>query len=155
MEYMKQIRNEHGVTLVEVLAAMAILAIILTSLMNIFPQMGMMNKQNEDKTKGINIAKQLLIEWSTKPEVKDALKLDSPGVENWPVGYIAEDENLRDYYLFEISTPTKAKIKIQKEQDLNQSGTERQYQAHQIKVEILNDRDVVISETYGYVMVRR
>ncbi|MGM0900249.1 MAG: type IV pilus modification PilV family protein [Bacillota bacterium] len=151
---MKHIRNENGVTLVEVLAAMAILAIILTSLINLFPQMGMMNKQNEEKTKGINTAKQLLIEWSTKPEVKDALKLDNSGVENWPSGYIQEGEDLRDYYLFEVNTPTKAKIKIQKEQDLNQSGTERQYQAHQIKVEILNDRDVVVSETYGYVMVR-
>ena len=152
---MKVIQNNKGVTLVEVLAAMAILSIILISIMNIFPQMGMMNKQNEEKAQGINTAKQLLIEWSNKDEVKNALKLDDPASRVWPVGYVQENEDTRNYYLFSLTEPVKAVIKINKTPDLNKTGEERQYQAHQIKVEIKNDRDIVVSETYGYVMVRR
>jgi prepilin-type N-terminal cleavage/methylation domain-containing protein len=152
---MKVVQDNKGVTLVEVLAAMAILSIILISIMNIFPQMGMMNKQNEEKSQGINTAKQLLIEWSNKDEVKNALKLDDPSARLWPVGYVQENEDTRGYYLFELTEPVKAVIMINKTPDLNQSGAEHQYQAHQIKVEIKNDRDIVVSETYGYVMVRR
>jgi prepilin-type N-terminal cleavage/methylation domain-containing protein len=152
---MKVVQNNKGVTLIEVLAAMAILSIILVSIMNIFPQMGMLNKQNEEKSQGINTAKQLLIEWSNKDEIKNALKLDDQVSRVWPAGYVQENEATRDYYLFELTEPVKAVIKINKTPDLNQSGEERQYQAHQIKVEIKNNRDIIVSETYGYVMVRR
>ena len=46
---MKLVENEKGLTLIEVLASIVILSIILVSIMNFFPQMGLMNKTNARK----------------------------------------------------------------------------------------------------------
>ncbi|WP_191090677.1 type II secretion system protein [Niallia endozanthoxylica] len=52
--------SENGLTLVEVLVSITILAIILTSFLSFFNQAYSYTKKNEDKTVGINVAKNVL-----------------------------------------------------------------------------------------------
>ncbi|WKA59999.1 type II secretion system protein [Planococcus shenhongbingii] len=55
---MKRIDNEKGFTLVEVLAALAILGIVFAGIMTIFPQMTLFNNKTEAKLDTMNLARQ-------------------------------------------------------------------------------------------------
>ncbi|MGK7377900.1 type IV pilus modification PilV family protein [Planococcus sp. 1R117A] len=57
---MRKVGNEKGLTLVEVLAAMAILGIFFVGIMTIFPQMTLFNARTEIKLDTMNLAKQEL-----------------------------------------------------------------------------------------------
>jgi prepilin-type N-terminal cleavage/methylation domain-containing protein len=147
----KTIRNEKGVTLIEVLLAMAILSIILVSVMNLFPQMGLMNKQNEEKTQGINTAKQLLIEWQNDNEIREYLVY--PTGEIPKSGELIENGN-EDYYLFKYYYEPRnynVQVTIYKDFEIDSEKNE----ARRIYVKLYNERNVKVSETYGYVLSRR
>ncbi|MDN7245890.1 type II secretion system protein [Planococcus shenhongbingii] len=55
---MRKVGNEKGLTLVEVLAAMAILGIFFAGIMTIFPQMTLFNNKTEVKLDTMNLARQ-------------------------------------------------------------------------------------------------
>jgi prepilin-type N-terminal cleavage/methylation domain-containing protein len=55
---MKQVKNEKGLTLVEVLAALVILGIMFVGIMTIFPQMTLFNAKTETKLDTMNLARQ-------------------------------------------------------------------------------------------------
>jgi prepilin-type N-terminal cleavage/methylation domain-containing protein len=139
---MKYIPNEKGLTLVEVLISIVILSIILLSFMRFFPQMGYLNKQNEDKTQAINSAKEILIDWQNSNDVKDFL--NDPALGNLP-GYTSEDSSY--YYCETTKGSFKVKIKIKKTSDLNSVPTEARF----IQVQLLNNSGSIVSETYGYI----
>jgi len=132
---MNAVRKEHGMTLIEVLAAMTILAIILLSLMNIFPQMGMMNKHNDDKTQAVNLAKQYLNVWKSKKQI--------------PSNYIEKKEG---FYFYEETDPEHRDfvviIKIKATPDSTTVNS------HQIHIQIQNKSGTVLSETYGYLIAK-
>lgn len=143
---MKVIQNNKGVTLVEVLAAMTILSIILISLMNIFPQMGKVNKFNEDKVQAISLAKELLIEWQensemityiANPDTTLLLTLDPPQLED-------------GYYSF---ATTKGGFNATVNVREVPRRTSKLHNAHLIVIKLYNDKDKVITETYGYILV--
>ncbi|MCM3587655.1 prepilin-type N-terminal cleavage/methylation domain-containing protein [Mesobacillus maritimus] len=143
---MKAVNNERGVTLVEVLAAMAILSIILVSVMNIFPQMGMMNTVNEDKAQGISSAKELLLEWQNNNEVKTYISNPDTTILLSLVPPQLED----GFYIFETTHGEfTGNIKIQQEP----SKTSELSNAHLIIVQLLNDKNKIVSETYGYILI--
>ena len=77
---MKLVRNEKGVTLIEVLATVVILSIILVSVMNFFPQVGLINNVNGEKSQAISTAKQVLIDWQNDSGVEAFLKGDSSAI---------------------------------------------------------------------------
>ncbi|WP_404329434.1 prepilin-type N-terminal cleavage/methylation domain-containing protein [Mesobacillus maritimus] len=149
---MKTIRNERGITLIEVLAAMAILSIILISIMNFFPQMGMINNHNKEKAQAINTAKLLLNEWKLDSNLIAALKKEEPQPADWPGTIPTEDidGDGDEFYLFTTENP-RAEIKIWKEPPNNAVV---EVPAHEIQIRILNDTGKPISETYGYIVVK-
>ena len=55
---MKALKNEKGLTLVEVLAALVILGIVFVGIMTIFPQMTLFNSKTETKLDTMNLARQ-------------------------------------------------------------------------------------------------
>lgn len=56
----KYFKNESGLTLIEVLLSITILGIVLTSFLSFFNQAYSYTKMNEDKTVGINVARNVL-----------------------------------------------------------------------------------------------
>ncbi|MFD1863949.1 type IV pilus modification PilV family protein [Planococcus chinensis] len=55
---MKSLKNEKGLTLVEVLAALVILGIVFVGIMTIFPQMTLFNAKTEAKLDTMNLARE-------------------------------------------------------------------------------------------------
>lgn len=92
------VHNEKGITLLEVLVSITILSVILLSITNFFPQMGMMNEHNGAKSQGVNEAKEILVKWKASREVRKFL-ID-PAPINRPVEYKSEDNT---YFYFNTS----------------------------------------------------
>jgi competence protein ComGC len=142
-------KSEKGVTLVEVLASITLLSIVLITLMNIFPQMGMMNNHTKLKAQGVNTAKEVLLKWQND---HDKLKnfFATPDVSVIPE-YKPISGNA---YNFEyVNGEFLVNVKINK----NFSKSSDLYNAHLIVVKLynINKTDTVVSETYGYVKIRR
>jgi prepilin-type N-terminal cleavage/methylation domain-containing protein len=158
--YMELIKNEKGVTLVEVIAAMALLSIILISMMGIFPQMGFINKQNEDKSQAINSAKQILNEWKSEDNVTgakviSALEKETPTSIDWPIPpEVTPTSSTDPFYTFK-KTDIKSDIKIWKSPEAGFGGENDLINTYKILVQVKNERDTVIGETYGYIVVKK
>ena len=148
-------KSEKGVTLVEVLASITLLSIVLITTMNIFAQMGKLNKHNEDKAQAINMAKEILIDWQEADEVKEFIKENrttgfTPVAGNTKVSYtrFSYDIEPAGYYYFETTKDQyEVHIKIKKSPKIDSNSG----QVNQITVQLLNERGNLVSETYGYV----
>lgn len=144
---MKLARNEKGVTLIEVLAAVVILSIVLVSLMNFFPQMSLINKVNSEKSQAINTAKQILIDWKNDKGVEDFLKGDSSAI----LPAAVDHSDINYYYYRIIRGNYDVNIKIAKNPPQNfPSGPSL---VRFIQVQLLNKQNTVVSETYGYIIL--
>lgn len=141
-------KNEKGLTLLEVLLSISILIIILVSVMNFFPQMGLMNKQNYDKQQALNTAKEILFKWKDDRNKVKRLLNNQNSYED--MEYIEENEN--GFYVF-IDKSQNGKyivlIKIKKNSDLNEGNVN----LHQIQIELQNENRQKITDIYGYVKV--
>ncbi|WP_017381163.1 type IV pilus modification PilV family protein [Paenisporosarcina sp. TG-14] len=62
MKKNKKNRNQSGLTLVEVLAALVILGIVFISIMAVFPQMSLVNEKTEAKLDTMNLAREEISE---------------------------------------------------------------------------------------------
>ncbi|MBS4191477.1 prepilin-type N-terminal cleavage/methylation domain-containing protein [Bacillus sp. FJAT-49705] len=135
--------NQKGITLLEVLLSILILSIILVTIMKFFPQMGLMNQKNVDKTEAINIAKEELIAWQKNKEINSLLKLNSVELPS----NITEDADY--YYSEKRKKKFNIHIKINKKSDLITGPIK----ANQIHIQLLNDNNSVVTEIYGYIIV--
>ncbi|MGR3765906.1 PulJ/GspJ family protein [Rossellomorea sp. NS-SX7] len=137
------LENEKGLTLVEILAATSILSIIVVSILSFFPQVGMMNQQNDDKTKGINVAKKILAEWTIDENDEIAVFLEDPLVADVPYGYESYNPEDAVYYFFKKTAEgfdVKVKLPIDQQED----------RPRQVIIN-LSKNGKEITETYGYV----
>jgi prepilin-type N-terminal cleavage/methylation domain-containing protein len=153
---MKYIKNEKGVTLIEVLAAVVILTIILGSTMNFFPQMGLINKTNADKSQAINTAKQVLVKWQSADSVQSFILAGGSG-DLSALGTKQPDVTLSDgsYYYFQSSEENfDVNIYIKKALDLGNISDPKSTKASLIKVQVLNTKGTVITDTYGYIIFK-
>lgn len=153
---MSVFNEEKGLTLIETLLSIVILSIVLTTFINFFPQMGRMNKQNEEKIQAINLAKQILVKWQEEQQVKDFLfSSEEPPPDLAPyindyVNYsppytMNEDE---DYFSFKTTkNDFNIEITIYTSDELTTSTS-----AYQIHIAVINNKGVQIGESYGYIM---
>jgi prepilin-type N-terminal cleavage/methylation domain-containing protein len=139
------LKQENGVTLLEVLLAMAILSIVLISFMSMFPQMGMMNKHNEDKTQAINTAKDILFEWQNSEVVENFLTTPTSTP---PPGYDRKD--LDWYYFKTVKGNFDIEIKIRIKTDL----VSLPRKTHQVHIQLFKDSHQLVTETYGYIILQ-
>jgi prepilin-type N-terminal cleavage/methylation domain-containing protein len=148
---MQIIRNEKGVTLIEVLVSMVLLSIIFISVMKFFPQMGSINKQNEDKTQAINIAKEILINWQESSEVKWFLVKKDQVTGFTSVDAKVDYTNFHyddDYYYFETS---KDKYTVHIKVNKSPTTSSKLSSVHSIGIKLFNKNGNVVTDTYGYV----
>jgi prepilin-type N-terminal cleavage/methylation domain-containing protein len=148
---MKIFRNQKGVTLIEVLLSIVLLSSILLTTMRFFPQMGLLNKQNEDKAHAVNVAKEILINWQESSDVKWFLVQT-----DHLTGFTSTDSKVvynkfksdGNYYYFETSKDIyKVNIKIKKLPITNS----RLSSVNSIVIQLLNKKGNVVSETFGYI----
>ncbi|MCQ6273511.1 prepilin-type N-terminal cleavage/methylation domain-containing protein [Bacillus sp. V3B] len=146
--------NQKGVTLLEVLLSIVILTIILVSIMNLLPQMGFMNKQNEDKQQAINLAKKELIYWQGTLESSNFTSFKGNPEQDYP--FIEEDDIIStniDTIIIETDTTGPAnsifnvEVIIQKDSDLDSEPIK----AYPLHIKLFKNKGTLVSETYGYV----
>lgn len=148
---MKYIKNEKGITLVEVLAAIVILSIVLGSVMNFFPQIATVNKVNEDKSKAISLAKQELIKWQT-----DGKAFLKSGTVPTNVDNLSVSSDAYFHLQSKQFEPFTEDIFITKMADTpagtNPNPTTHSVsQANLIKIQLSDKKGTVITQTYGYI----
>jgi len=141
-------KNDRGMTLVEVLAALVILGIVFVGIMTIFPQMSLFNAKTEDKLKTMNLAKRELASLEDISDLSDKLKesvddikLKEPGNNIKSYEYESEeDPNIVYRYIIDFYVAA----------DLDGKG--QGVSLHKIHIKVLKD-DKKISETFGYIEV--
>jgi prepilin-type N-terminal cleavage/methylation domain-containing protein len=140
------IHDEKGFTLLEVLISIVLLSVIFLSIMNFFPQMGLINQENENKTKAINTAQAVLVEWEHNDDVTTKLKnnINSTAIP----GYYKSDSNY--YYYKTVKDNFNVIIKIKMDSDLVSAPIKTRL----IKIQVLNKRNNVVGETFGYIIVK-
>ena len=151
----KKLLNEHGITLVEVIAAIVILSIILISIISLLPQMGLKNNQNEDKQVAINLAAKELAYWQGQLGITSTFNsLVTPGT-TFP--FMTSGDTLTyDANTITITTTTtksmtskyNSVIKIKRTEDLASSPKK----ANQISVLIYKNNTILVTEIYGYII---
>jgi prepilin-type N-terminal cleavage/methylation domain-containing protein len=140
--YLKLKSNaQNGMSLVEVLAALAILGIVMIGLMTVFPQMTLFNSKTKEKLDTMNLAKQELV----KLQGANDLLFDKtiPETTTDYERYIYDDNGYRfevDYYI---------------QPDLignsDTAGTKTLSKVHiKVKKQGASEQNRVISETFGY-----
>lgn len=133
--------SEKGLTLIEILVSIVILSIIFLSITSFFPQMGLLNKANEDKTITINKAKDILNQWQNRQDVTNFLR--NPTTITLPE-YDHTDSN---YYYFKTKQGDyDVNIKIKINSDLKSAPLK----THLIDLQLKKGN--VAAETYGYIV---
>ncbi|MEY9975830.1 hypothetical protein [Lysinibacillus sp. RC79] len=149
----KKVLNERGISLVEVVASIVILAIILISIVNFLPQMGKKNNQNEDKQVAVNLASKELSYWQSTLQGDFNSLLANPDA---TFSFIESGDTLTyDSDTITISTATTksmtskyhTKIIVSRTPDLNSLPTK----ANQIGVFIYKNNNILVTEIYGYI----
>lgn len=157
-------RNQRGLTLIEVLLSIVILSIILGTFMKFFPQMGLMNKQNETKQQAVNLAKKELMYWKTLIETSkdfnDFRKNNNPN-QNFSFINKTEGDSVTigtdSIAINTLATNSSdsifgVQVIIFKNSDL----TNEPIKAYPIHIKLLKDRNEnkPYSETYGYIFYK-
>lgn len=140
-------------SLVEVVAAIVLLAIILVSVINLLPQIGLKSKQNEDKQVAVNLVTKELDWWQSTLEGELTNLLANP---DGTFSFIEPSDTLiNDGNTITIQTATTksmtskytTEVKIMKIPDLDTSPKK----ANQIGVFIYKNNSILVTENYGYV----
>ena len=151
----KKLKNEQGITLIEVIASIVILTVILVSIISLLPQMGLKNNQNEDKQEAINLAAKELAYWQGQlGSTSTFISLVTPGT-TFP--FMSSGDTLTyDTNTITITTTTTKSmpskyntvIKIKRKEDLASSPKK----ANQISVLLYKNNTILVTEIYGYII---
>ncbi len=142
---MKTCQNESGLTLLEVLLSIVILSIILVSVVNFFPQMGLMNKKNIDKQQAINTAKEILFGYQSDPDISELIS-NPITTDRYEI-----IERTVDFNYFQDKVENNGysvQFKLKTQADIGSSSGNNLYQIH---ILLFNKKGTLITETYGYI----
>lgn len=134
------ISNQKGLTLVEVLAAIVIITLIILLLSHLLPMMARTNQVNEKKTEAIHYAKEQLIAW--QDYFRDPKSHHFPELHDKNGNLVAEYQ-LENSYLVEVT--------IFHNDDYEKNSIAGSIEAHQIRVQIYDEQNNYLTETYGYI----
>ncbi|KAB2338726.1 prepilin-type N-terminal cleavage/methylation domain-containing protein [Cytobacillus depressus] len=154
-------QNQKGLTLIEVLLSIVILSIILGTFIKFFPQMGLINKQNETKQQAVNLAKKELMYWKNVIETSNDFNVFRKN-NNLTQSFSFINKTKGDTVTINIDTITiktlstnasdskfGVQVKINKKSDL----TTEPIKAYPIHIKLLKEGNEAnpYSETYGYI----
>lgn len=140
------LKNETGLTLLEVLLSILILTILLISIMNIFPQIGKVNIQNKEKLETINLAKKELKKWQEDDDLK--LFLRDPHAVNIPA-YKGKTKD-GHFYLFETTVNDYlVQLYVRTESHLDSKPSK----VFAATIEFYDDTETKVTESFGYIVV--
>lgn len=145
---MKILKQERGISLVEVVASIVILSIVIILGMSIFSQMEKTNSNSKENLDTANIGKELLFELKKINFTNINNKSISELNENFPIEVITLENNMKDLsftgtyqYLDKIYG---VNIYISKDVEMDTRSHRR------VMIEVKNSRDNISSTFHGY-----
>ncbi|MCP2035128.1 prepilin-type N-terminal cleavage/methylation domain-containing protein [Planomicrobium sp. HSC-17F08] len=150
----KLIKNEQGLTLVEILATLVLLGIVFVGIMSVFSQMTLFNDKTYTKLETMNLARQEMAEMKAIDFTKSLVLSE---LTSSPANYIKQSAALqkdsinntfylftknKDDYTYELRFYNVPKL----------SGESRAGELHQVHL-IVRTGTKINSETYGYIEI--
>lgn len=135
-------KNEQGLSLVEVIASILILSIVIIAFVTIFPQMKSSNENTANNLNAANIAKEFLIVFKSKSydELRTEIKVNN-------FDYKITNENpltLEGKYKYIEGEKVNVRVTVQSSTALSNITL------REMLIEILNENNIVIAEIHGY-----
>lgn len=135
-------KNEQGLSLVEVIASILILSIVIIAFVTIFPQMKSSNENTANNLNAANIAKEFLIVFKSKSydELRTEIKVNN-------FDYKITNENpltLEGKYKYIEGEKVNVRVTVQSSTALSNITL------REMLIEILNGNNIVIAEIHGY-----
>ena len=130
-------KNDRGLTLVEILAALVILGIVFVGFMTVFPQMTIFNEKTYSKLETMNLAKK---------ELESIKTIGLPAECKEKTGICTVDGSNPSGYVVVIEYKMKPDL-------VPQSTAEGQVTLYQVHIKFMktNQDEKIVSETFGYV----
>lgn len=143
-------KNEKGVTLVELLAAIVLLTLIITVFLQFLPQLATTNKKNVEKNQAINLAESELLHWkevisNNFNTYKASATQTTCSFDNGKVCFVVDKIDMQDE---QYNQDFYVSINLHKhpEDELTMKN------AHHLHIEIKNrENDAKIGEAFGFV----
>ena len=136
-------KNDRGMTLVEVLAALVILGIVFIGFMTMFPQMSLFNEKTGAKLETMNLAKRELASLEDISDLEAKVFPETGKLENDIKRYeYNNEEDANSVYRYIIDLYVAAAL----------DGEGQGVSLHKIHIKVLKDEDdKIISETFGFI----
>lgn len=131
------IRNQNGLTLIEVLASLVILGIVFVGIMTVLPQMSLFNMKTGDKLQTMNLAKQELAEIKKQERIEKLAYTNVNCIDCVEFNRYVKNKNGYDYIVDVYLSP-----------ELEGESTDTTLFKIHLKI---TKENRTISETYGYV----
>lgn len=156
--------NKKGMTLLEVLLAITILSIVLTSFFSLFPQIATFNAKTDEKLSGMYLANEKIVVlnelakknreiFSIDPD-EQTLTISDYSKANAAYAPLKLAQNMEEYndffLLYTDEENIQSKIKINKRPD---TAPNDYYQLYRIHVEVFNRQLDEVSSIYGYLSI--
>jgi len=159
MLLLQYIKNNKGISLIEILLSIVILGILIASLITFFPQASQSTNETDKKLTSINIAKEWLVQAQNSTEVKSFLNnmvnqpnssivysITNMDYQGLPLVSINHDAQYGELVLKEENYFVHLTISSTPE-DLKNIGKTRLYKIH---VHIYDEKNKLKSNIYGY-----
>lgn len=137
----RKLANQKGLTLMEILAAIVIITLIILFLGNLLPLMARTNEVNEKKIEAIHLANEQLIAWQEY--------FQDPEKQIIPKKLCSENGKFVSRYPLDNSYHVV--VTIYPNDDYQSSDISGRIKAHQIRVQIYDEQNDQLTETYGYI----
>ncbi|RDW16337.1 hypothetical protein CWR48_16975 [Oceanobacillus arenosus] len=137
MPFKNKLKNQRGMTLIELLAAITILGVVFIGFVSIFPQMTKFNVQTEEKLGTMNLARLELV------ELKEGLKTLNPANKE---DSSSSDEIITYKY---NQSGYQYEVEYYKTPDLPKNEHAGSVELNKIHIKVKKD-EKMISETFGY-----
>lgn len=142
-EILMRYQGENGLTLVEIVASIAILSIVMMVFATFFTQSAMFSNKNERAIEATNLARAVLEELRYTPE---SIPANVPNETTVYEAFHQENElkinAVNDDGSFKTNVDLRLRLTVSKEEAVN---------LYKVKVEVIDDSSQVIADTYGYV----
>jgi prepilin-type N-terminal cleavage/methylation domain-containing protein len=157
MKFNKFVKNQHGVSLVEILAAVTILSIVFVSFLSFFPQASKHSNKTGEMLSAVNLAKEKLVIVKSNQNIKDLLIGSSNDLSrsNYSNLKLTNDIQVADNQ-FELNSEddvykTTILIDTHKVSYGNLIVTDNLYKTY---IVITNKKGEKVSDLFGYITVK-
>lgn len=137
----KLLKNEKGLTLIEVLASIVLLSIVIVSFLSLFPQISNFNESTEENLQAAAVAKEVrvLVKESSTNQHPQEFSFTNERTGPYNGVYIYEGQHNEFHVVIEVD-----------ENPFNMNGNIQNL--YKFKVTIQNDENRPLSKTYGFIV---